>query len=105
MRLYSVQKISHSTPIGATARYWNFEMKTRVAKSSMSVCMPLVKLHQAIATIIQPNAEPPGTPRRVRAMTAAQIDNPVDANSAAACTVVGQNTDSSIINRRDRKSR
>jgi len=56
------------------------------------VCIALVKLHHATASIIQPNAVPPGTPRRVRAITAAQIDNPVDANSAAACTVLGVNT-------------
>ena len=62
----------------------------------MSVCIALVKLHQATASIIQPNAMPPGTPRRVRAITAAQIDKPVDANSAAACTVVGQNTEASL---------
>ena len=54
--------------------------------------MALVKLHSATASIIQPNAALPGTPRRVRAMTAAQIDRPAEANSAAACTVVGQNT-------------
>ncbi len=56
------------------------------------MCIALVKLHSATASIIQPNAAPPGTPRRVRAMTAAQIESAVDANSAAACTVVGQNT-------------
>ena len=65
---------------------------TRVSKSPMSVCSALVKLHHATASIIQPKALPPGTPRRVRAITAAQIDSPVDANSAAACTVVGQST-------------
>jgi len=69
------------------------------------VCIALVKLHQAIASIIQPKALPPGTPRRVRAMDAAQIDNPVDANSTATCTVVGQDTGRFIINRRDKKRR
>ena len=58
--------------------------------------MPLVKLHNAIASIIQPKAVPPGTPRRVRAIAAAQIDSPVDAKSAAACTVVGQNTEAQL---------
>ena len=52
------------------------------AESSISVCIALVKLHSAIAIIIQPNAAPPGTPRRVRAMTAAaQIDSAVDATA------------------------
>jgi hypothetical protein len=45
-----------------------------------------------MASIIHPNAVPPGTPRRVRAIWAAQIDSPVDANNAAACTVVDQDT-------------
>jgi hypothetical protein len=62
--------------------------------------MALAKLHSAIAIIIQPNAMPPGTPRRVRAMTAAQIDRPVEANNAAACTMVGKYTEIFIINRR-----
>src|SRR5688572_20843470 len=97
-RLYAVAKSSQSTPIGATARYWNFETTTRVPKSPTIVCTALVKLHQAIASIIQPNAVPPGTPRRVRAITADQIDKPVDANSAAACRVVGENTGSSLCN-------
>jgi hypothetical protein len=93
MRLYCVVKSSHSTPIGATPKYWSFEMTIRVARSSASVCIALVMLHSATAIIIQLNAAPPGTPRRVRAMTAAQIDKPVEAMSAAACMVVGHNTE------------
>src|ERR671912_1606431 len=58
--------------------------------------MPLVKLQSATASIIHLKALPPGTPRRVRAIWAAQIDSPVDANSAAACAVVGQDTEAQL---------
>ena len=37
-----------------------------------------------------------GRRKQLSGMDAAQIDNPVDANSAAACTVVGQDTDASL---------
>jgi hypothetical protein len=84
MRLYCVVNSSHSTPIGATPRYWALAMKMRVSRSSISVCIALVKLHHATASIIHAKAPPPGTPRRVRAMTIAQVERAVDASSAAA---------------------
>jgi len=46
----------------------------------------------------QANGAPPGTPWRVREVTTAQIDNPVEAKSVAAWSVVGQNIEGIIIN-------
>ena len=91
-RLYSVVNSSHSTPTGATPKYWNFATSSRTSRSSIRVWMALVKLHSEMASISQPKAGPPGTPRRVRATIAAQIERAVDASSAAAWTVDGQNT-------------
>jgi hypothetical protein len=91
-RLYCVVNNNHNTPIGATDRYCSFEMTMRTSRSPAIACSPLVKLHHAMTSIIHPNAVPPGTPRRVRAIIAAQIDRPLDANSTAACTVVVQDT-------------
>src|SRR5688500_15350184 len=71
-------------------------MTIRASRSLTTVCRALARLHSATAIIIQLNAAPPGTPRRVRAMTADQIASAVDASSAATCTVVGQNTRASL---------
>jgi hypothetical protein len=67
-------------------------MRIRASRSPTTVCIALAKLHSATASIIQLNARLPGTPRRVRAITADQIDSAVDPNSAATCTEVCQNT-------------
>ena len=59
-------------------------MAMRVSVSLARVCNALVRLQIATAVIIQPNGAPPGTPRRVREITTAQIDRAVDANSDTA---------------------
>jgi len=63
-----------------------------------------VKLQIATASISQPNGALPGTPRRVREITTAQIDKPVEMNSVAAWSVVGQDTDGIIIDHAIRPS-
>jgi hypothetical protein len=71
----------------------------RVAVSAASVCHALVALHTATAIMSQPNSDPPGTDRRLRATAAAHTARPVEANSTNDWSEVCQNTGGLIINR------
>ena len=54
----------------------------RALTSGTSAWSAVVRHQWATLSMSQENAEPPGADRRLRATTAAQIDNPVATNNA-----------------------